>query len=148
MNPTGFYEDYLSHGMVRMLRTNDLNVGRYLEVMDGPGSHCDCKLWGVKDPWFLYLKPDQLKAMKPALCIICERNFDQTMKSWEKIAGGWANLGHMKSMEALTGERIQLCTEIGKYWPIMKVNFSTKKDPEQLRENIRYMLKVQKVPGF
>lgn len=146
-NPDGFYEDFLSHGLVRMLRTNDLAPETYLSVMNE--SHKDCRFWGAKDPWFLYTSKEVRRELKPALCIICERDFKQTMNSWAKLQGGqFISQSNMKAMEKLTQERMVAMHGIGVDWPIMRVDFSTHKDPDQLRENIRYMLNLQGVPGF
>lgn len=141
-NPKGYYEDMLSHGMVRMMR--DSHAGcpteRYLRLMNQ--AHANCRHWGAKDPWFLYLSGEQLKEINPKLCIICQRNLNDTVNSWCKINNNRAQ-STINHFSQLTRERALLCHEIKKLLPSMIINFDTRRDEDDLRENIRYMLKVQ-----
>lgn len=77
--PGGAYEDYLAHGLTRMLVADALTAEEWLRVMSESHGHHS---WGAKDPWFLYWSVGQLKQLDPGLVIRTWRSRDQVVRSW------------------------------------------------------------------
>ena len=83
--PKGYYEDLISHALVRaMADASSLYSGKlYVTLMSH--FHENCLAWGAKDPWFVYLTDERLREVKPKLGIICTRKIEDTVKSWVKL---------------------------------------------------------------
>lgn len=147
-NPKGYYEDLISHSLVRAMAAGDnkqYNPGLYLTLMNG--FHKGCLNWSIKDPWFLYLPDEYLKQLQPKLCIVATRDLQGTLNSWLKI---WrANKTSVAQppqkvidhYTKLTVERQQRAEQLQKIWPnIIKIDFTTKVPDEEIKTAIRHGL--------
>lgn len=79
-HPGGAYEDYLAHGLNRMVAANVLSATEWLRVMSE--CHGKCESWGAKDPWFFYWTPEQLRFLSPVLVVRTWRSREEVTVSW------------------------------------------------------------------
>ena len=106
MNPEGYYEDLISHALVRTMVDGSYTADRYLSLMNH--FHKDCLLWGAKDPWFLFLPDQTLLQLKPKLCIVAHRDLESTVKSWTKLyLGGTMPSGKKLHHDGVVPEQVR-----------------------------------------
>lgn len=79
-NPKGFHEDWLEHGLMQNVLQDVTGIDEFMRHVGG--SHRSCERWGFKDPWFLYLPLNAMKAIDPKLVIRTWRPLEYTVKSW------------------------------------------------------------------
>lgn len=161
MNPEGYYEDYVSHGLVRSMVAGVLLPTDYLEIMSEvleversswsteqgdrhPRWHTMTVPWGAKDPWFLQLQPSWQKALEPELAIICRREPKLVVESWLRVA---ALAGRAPSREVIdrykeiTEMRYEACDAVKLIWPnYLELNFDEERTDEWVEEGIRERL--------
>ena len=148
LNPQGYYEDIVSHGIIRQAVEGIVTIQRYLEIMND--IHSKCPAWGVKDPWFLFLNPDWKRYLNPHLVIYAQRNVENTVQSWLKVfqAGGTGMAKGQTGREVtpevvegyrkLTMERQQLCEESKAIWTKhLVINFDTLQDEDSIVSRIK-----------
>ncbi len=141
MNPSGYYEDYVSHGLVRAMADGSYSAGVYLEIMNG--FHANCLSWGAKDPWFLYCPEKTIREITPKLCIVTTRDIESTVKSWlkkwynkhpdkeppQEIIDHYTNLSETRQNAAL---------EIHKLWPnTITLDFTNRMEEDEIITKIR-----------
>ena len=145
VNPEGYYEDLVSHAMVRAM-ANHKDPGPYtpivyLQVMNH--QHRDCLAWGVKDPWFLYLPIQVLQRLTPKLCIVALRDVEATITSWYKMfkasyPGAEITPQITAHYKQLTETRQEMCNEIIKIWPnTIYIDFTERIEEDELAKMIR-----------
>jgi hypothetical protein len=150
LNPKGYYEDIISHGLVRQMTEFVVSINKYLEIMNK--QHASCPSWGAKDPWFLFLPDEWKKYLRPQLAIICHRNIDDTVKSWLKVyqkggtgeiktPGGEANDEVVQGYVNLTKHRHDLCMKSKDVWRNnLVINFDTPQDEASITARIKAKL--------
>ena len=95
-SPGGAYEDYLAHGLNRMIVATALSAGEWLRVMSN--CHEKCERWGAKDPWFLYWPISELHRLNPALIV-------RTWRSREKVTHSWLEVRRLRDLQEPPGMR-------------------------------------------
>jgi hypothetical protein len=151
LNPKGYYEDIISHGLVRQMTEGVVSIEKYLDIMNK--QHASCPAWGVKDPWFLFIHDDWKRMLRPQLVIVCHRNIDDTVKSWLKVyqAGGTGmvkgqtgrpiNDNIIQGYVELTQHRHDLCTKAMDIWQNnLVLNFDTPQDEASITARIKAKL--------
>lgn len=141
MNPNGYYEDLVSHGLVRAMTDGSYSAEVYLSLMNQ--FHANCLSWGVKDPWFLYCPEETLRAMTPKLCIVTTRDIPSTVNSWLKL---WKaqNPNQPVPQEAidhykqLSETRETLAKNISLVWPnVIELDFTERLEQDSIIKEIR-----------
>jgi len=148
LNPDGYYEDLISHALVRAMVAGDNRTycpEMYLQIMNA--LHKEDLAWGVKDPWFLYLSRDYLIRLKPKLCVIATRDLDSTVRSWLKV---WRAENNMVTdppknvvdyYKQLTLDREAKTYMLQQIWPnIVTIDFTKHVPDEEIMTAVRYGL--------
>jgi hypothetical protein len=94
MNPQGFYEDWLTHSLIKMYLEKIIQIDELFRVISK--SHAGCSSWGFKDPWWMFLRPDDMKLFNPRLIVMTQRNRAATIASWKKTRLNWAKAWNLK----------------------------------------------------
>ena len=142
MNTKGYYEDLISHALVRTMGDGSYSAEVYLTLMNH--FHNNCLSWGAKDPWFLYCPLVTLQKLTPKLCIVTTRELNATVDSWLKL---WKAqnpdqtnppqevIDHYAN---LTKTREESATKIGNIWPnVVTIDFTKKVEKEDIITRIR-----------
>ena len=142
LNPKGYYEDIISHGLLRQMVEHIVNMDRYMQIMNN--LHSKCTFWGVKDPWFLFVPKPWLVKLDPKLCIICDRSTSATVQSWLKVyekSGKTPDEKVIAYYTKLTNDRHALCEQLKDIWlNHMTINFDTQQDEEVMIRRIKAKL--------
>lgn len=142
MNPTGYYEDLVSHGLVRAMTDGSYSAEIYLTLMNH--FHSGCLTWGAKDPWFLYCPLHTLKQLTPKLCIIATRDVESTVNSWVKVWKQSKPQGAEPTQEVidhytnLTVSREEQANALKQIWPnVLTIDFTERVEEEAIAKQIR-----------
>jgi hypothetical protein len=146
LNPRGYYEDYVSHGLARIMSENNISGLHYLKIMNT--WHKDCEMWGAKDPWFVYAKPQVLNAITPDLAIFCFRALDPTIESWKKVfvknnPNKPITPRVIDQYKELTVSREKACKHMMGIWTKnVAFDFSVRVDEKHIEDTIRKGLRL------
>jgi hypothetical protein len=151
LNPKGYYEDIISHGLVRQMTEGVVSIQKYLDIMGR--QHYSCPQWGAKDPWFLFIPDDWKFYLDPHLVIHAHRNPEKTVESWLKVfqKGGTGMVKGPQDREVtdevkrgywnLTVERQILCEKSKAIWTNhIVINFDTPQSEDSIVSRIKERL--------
>lgn len=153
-NPEGYYEDYVSHGLIRNMAAGVMSPEVYLQIWEDLYWDDYPEPWGVKDPWLLYLPDDILSKLTPKLAIFCSRNTDDVTRSFMRIYDaqfpaaddarrGAAMSHHQKRAHTRSQRMSELLT--ANLWPSLELDFNQPRSTAEILSLIRDAL-VRAVP--
>lgn len=146
-NPQGYYEDYVSHGLVRSMVAGVLDPYTYIEIMSEVvkiGLPTLTPKWGAKDPWFLQVKPAWWKNLEPRLGIICARDVIAVTESWcrlQKLMGRKVEQSMWDGYYELTRTRYEACDALKLVWDnVLVLDFNEERTDEWVESAIKERL--------
>lgn len=137
-NPQGFYEDYLEHGLMLMVTQDIIGIDELMRCVSD--SHNDCKLWGFKDPWFIHLPQQAMKAINPRVVIRTWRPIEDTVKSWmrkEITIGRIADKDKADKFSKVCIQREKMMDEKFDIFDVLTIRFNKQIPDDEIEKAIR-----------
>lgn len=145
MNPQGYYEDFVSHGLVRSMTAGVLTPIDYMDIMSdllcADGTDLAVGAWGAKDPWFLQVKPSWQKALTPRLAVMCKRDPDKVVDSWvrmSRLSGREPTAQMIEGYVRITVTRYEALEPLKHVWPdYVELDFDEERSDDWVEETLR-----------